>query len=159
MSELILRPMDPADMPQVHAVGDAGYGPGIETQEAFEAKCLVGTGLVIANQQEILAYGVALPLKGQIPTLHSIAKTPVTNPKYMFVHDVCVREDARKYKLGTQIMHAFEAETLRMGLHVMRCVAVNGAEEVWRKLGWIDSAITVPRGYPKPNRSMVKIVK
>ena len=53
-------------------------------------------------------------------------------------------------------MRAFERTAGELGLATLRCIAVHGADVVWRRLGWAPSDAAVPPDYPPGSLAMVR---
>ncbi len=134
------------------------YGEGFEEAEAFAAKVTVGVALVAVDEDRVVAYGVALPWRGALPTLQSRPTGRVTDPEYLYVHDICVAVTHRRAGLGPTIMSTLERSAADLGLATMCCVAVHGAEVVWHRLGWRLSDHTVPADFPAGSVAMTKVV-
>lgn len=155
---MAVRTMTPADREAVDRLADAAYGAGFEDADAFAAKVAAGIAFVAVDGALVVGYGVALPWRGDLPGLQSRPTRPPADPAYLYVHDVCVAATHRHLGIGPAIMGTLERAAADLGLTTMRCVAVHGAEVVWRRIGWGDSDLTVPADFPAGSVAMTKSI-
>ena len=154
--DVTIRPMRAADDAAVEALATAAYGAGFEQPAAFVAKVAAGIGVVAERGGAVVGYGVALPWRGELPGLQSRPAGACPDPEYLHVHDICVAASGRGGGVGSALMRAFERTAGELGLATLRCIAVHGADVVWRRLGWAPSEAAVPPDYPPGSLAMVR---
>src|SRR5690349_18445349 len=152
--------MRTGDDAAVDALATAAYGAGFEEAAAFAAKVAAGIGLVAETTGgAVVGYGVALPWRGELPGLQSRPGGPCPHPEFLHVHDIYVDAAARGAGLGSVLMGEFERLAGELGLATMRCIAVHGADVVWRRLGWSASTAAVPADYPPGSLAMERTTR
>jgi GNAT superfamily N-acetyltransferase len=154
-----VRTMTPADRTAVERLSAATYGEGFEHADAFAAKIAAGVAVVAVDAEDtVVGYGVALPWRGELPGLQSRPDRRPAAPEYLYVHDVCVAGSHRRRGIAPAIMRTLERCAADMELPTMRCIAVHGAEVLWRRLGWLDDGAAVPPDFPAGSVAMTKRV-
>lgn len=144
MTEVVLRPLRAADVPQVLTLQAQCYDAQfLESARAFEAKLVASEphrGSWIAMQGEgALAYVVALPVCLQtLPALDAPHITPSAQPELLYLHDLAVAPVARSLGLGRRLAERVEQSARTLGLERIGLVAVQDSLAFWQRQGFAE---------------------
>ncbi len=139
MANVDLRPMTPQDLDAVLALQASGYPPALhDSADAFLSRMALAPDLnLVAYQGDGLAgYLVSHPWNaGAPPPVDATLERPDIAACW-YVHDLSVADSARGLGLGLRLLRQGRDRAMALGLRRSELVAVEGAGEFWRRLGW-----------------------
>lgn len=140
---ILIRPFCPDDLPDALAIQAASYPAFLrEDRAAFLSRleiegscCLAATreGALIAY---MLAHGwprAAPPAVGTILPRHAAMEV-------LFIHDLAVAPFGRGTGVGGLLVAASVTLAEKFGLHRAELIAVEGAADYWRRLGFTETS-------------------
>lgn len=141
---LHIRPLLPADLPELLRIQAACYGAGfLEGADRFAARLAVAphsSWLACGTDGFARGYLVAYPtVRGAITPLNAVFR-PAAQPDTLYLHDLAVHPDAAGLGLGPQLVHTALAWAAEHHLTHSALVAVQGSLPFWRRLGYAASA-------------------
>ncbi|MCG9915101.1 MAG: GNAT family N-acetyltransferase [Phenylobacterium sp.] len=140
MAPVDLRPMTPQDLDAVLALQANGYPPALhDSADAFLSRMALAPDLnLVAYLGDGLAgYLVSHPWDAGAPPPVDARLTPPDLAACWYVHDLSVADSARGLGLGLRLLRQGRDRAMALGLRRSELVAVEGAGEFWRRLGWI----------------------
>ncbi len=144
MSELVLRPLQAADVPLVLALQAQCYETQfLESAQAFEAKLRFaepyGSSWIAIQGEVALAYVVALPVCLQtLPALDAPDVTLSAQPELLYLHDLAVAPTGRSLGLGRRLAERVEQRARALGLARMGLIAVQDSLAYWQRQGFAE---------------------
>lgn len=138
---VILRLMQPSDIPAVIALQDSCYSDAL-----FEPPALLAARLASATQScwlaenpigELLAYLFSYPsLLGKITVL-ATDFVVADKPELLYLHDMAVSEQARGLGLAKLLLASAKQYAKQLNLTQLALVAVQGSVPYWQKQGFV----------------------
>ena len=152
-----IRPMTEADLPAVALVEHIAYpGALLEGEEVLGAHravhpegCMVAA---VAGTGELAGYILSGPARLEDCPLE-IENTPESEESWdvpasaqagtaetVYLHDISVRPEFRKFGLGRRLVATVEALAMELGAPTITLTAVAGAWGHWSRLGFVELA-------------------
>lgn len=116
----------------------------VEGEDAFLSRINLTASYCLAARQgeKLLGYLLAHGWKRQSPPpLGAILPDSVPS-EVLFIHDLAVSSPKRGLRIGeTLVTHAME-RSAQDGLRSAELIAVEGAADYWRRLGFVEAAVS-----------------
>lgn len=140
---LSIRPLEPADLPAAVDLQLQTYPPFLVEDEAiFRNRIDMAAGYCLAAWQDgaLVGYLLAHGWQRQSPPPLGALLADAAGNDVLFIHDLAVSPTQRGQRIGQQLIaRAFE-QAVRDGLRRAELIAVEGAAEYWRGLGFAEEA-------------------
>jgi GNAT superfamily N-acetyltransferase len=147
MTDLVLRPMAPQDLPAVLALQATGYPPALhDSADAFLSRMALAAELNLTawREGELAGYLVSHPWAAGSPPPVDAVLDPATPADCWYVHDLSVAQAARGLGLGKILLAAGREAAMARRLTRSELIAVDGAAPFWRRQGWAAPAAIAP---------------
>ena len=135
-----IRTMTAGDLPAVLEIQAICYTEVTpESKESLHAKLSASqsTCLIASFEGDTVGYLIALPWEfSNPPALNAKACELPSSPSCLYLHDLAVMPDARKFGAGRALVEAFLARLKRMGLVRASLVAVQNSAPYWERHGF-----------------------
>lgn len=144
-SPVILRPLEPADLPAALAIQAQAYPPFLrEDAPAFASRIAMHASYCLAATRDgrLIAYLLAhgWPIMAP-PAIGAIL--PADAPSdILFIHDLAVSPAGRGSGVGADLVRRAFAAAARDGLQAAELIAVEGAAPYWRTRGFAPLTCT-----------------
>ena len=95
-------------------------------------------GVLVENK--LVAYAISFPWSSdESVDLNSTLDLSFRKPSVMYVHDISVDPDYQGMGFATTLFHKITHATLKLDLHILTLVAVQGSSTYWSKFGFVKS--------------------
>ncbi|HEY6353544.1 MAG TPA: GNAT family N-acetyltransferase [Burkholderiaceae bacterium] len=135
-----IRTMADADLPAVLEIQALCYTEVTpESKESLHAKLSASqsTCLIASLECVTVGYLIALPWESSSPpVLNAETCRLPSSPSCLYLHDLAVMPDARKFGAGRALVEAFLTRLKRMGLVRASLVAVQNSVPYWERHGF-----------------------
>ena len=142
--DLVIRPLTRQDLPQALAIQSASYPAFlVEPEDAFASRLDAPMPACLAALRggELAGYLLAHGWPRQTPPPVATVLAPDAPSEVLFIHDLAVGSAGRGLGLGRQLIaHAF-AMAAGHGLARAELIAIEGASEYWRALGFAEEPV------------------
>jgi ribosomal protein S18 acetylase RimI-like enzyme len=143
--DLLIRPLEHAHLPAVLAIQLRCYDDSKQEAAAAFASKLDGapdTSFLAQIGEDAVGYLVAVPVEGSSPLpLNDRAYRRPAMPGALYLHDLAVHPDARRYGVAAALIAAYWAALHRLGLGVGCLTAVDGSAPFWQRHGFQETAL------------------
>lgn len=127
------------------AIQAAAYPPFlIEPADAFASRIDHPAGYCLAARRagELIGYLLAHGWPRGSPPPVGTFLDPGAPREVLFLHDLSLAPAARGLRVGERLVAAAQAVARRDGLSEAELIAVEGAAGYWRRLGFVEAAMT-----------------
>lgn len=135
-----VRRMAHADLPAVLEIQATCYTEIVpESKESLHTKFSASqsTCLIASLEGRTVGYLIALPWEfSSPPMLNAETRRLPSSPSCLYLHDLAVTPDARKFGAGRALVEAFLTRLKRMGFGRASLVAVQGSAPYWARHGF-----------------------
>lgn len=142
---VIVEPLRPHDLQAAMAIQKDAYPPFlVEGEAAFLSRINLAASYCLAARhgQALCGYLLAHGWKRQSPPPLGALLPDDVPSEVLFIHDLAVSSSSRGLRLGERLItHLFELAA-RDGLRSAELIAVEGAAEYWRRLGFVEGAVS-----------------
>lgn len=142
-TDLLIRPLQPEDLPAALAIQEASYPPFLrESAAAFLSRLEIAASCCLAAMRDgalvgyLLAHGwprQSPPKVGAVLPRHAASDV-------LFIHDLAVSAAGRGASTGRRLIAQAFGTAARRGLATAELIAVEGAADYWRALGFEEAA-------------------
>jgi predicted N-acetyltransferase YhbS len=139
MSALILTPLQPRHLPQALVLQAQAYPAFlVEPEDAFASRLRVAAPFNLAAERDgaLIAYLLAHGWLRESPPPVGAVLDPATAGDTLYLHDLAVSDAARGTGIGRMLVEAAFANANAAGIARAELVAVEGAADYWRRLGF-----------------------
>jgi ribosomal protein S18 acetylase RimI-like enzyme len=140
-----VAPLSLRDLPAALKIqSDAHPAALIENESAFLSRMERATSYCLAAKQgeELLGYLLAHGWKRQSPPSIGATLDDEVPSEILFIHDLAVASSGRGLGIGRKLItRAFELSA-QDGLRTAELIAVEGAADYWRQLGFVTETIS-----------------
>jgi ribosomal protein S18 acetylase RimI-like enzyme len=137
---LALRPLTPADLPDLHRLEAEAYEPALhESDEAFlRLMALFPEGAIgVSDSRGLCAYAFAVPLPaGTVLHLQRPLEALAPAADMFYVHDVAVAGRCRGQGLGRRLATRLLEIARARGFRTSELVSVQGSASFWERFGF-----------------------
>ena len=144
-SAICIAALRPEDLPAALTIQRAAYPPFlVEEAEAFRSRMNLATSYCLAARrgEQLLGYLLAHGWKRQSPPALGAVLADGGPNEVLFIHDLAVSPAGRGLRVGQRLVtRAFEL-AVQDGLHSAELIAVEGAADYWRRLGFAETAVS-----------------
>lgn len=140
-----IRPLTPDDLPAAMAIQSAVFEAFlVEPADAFASRLDVRVPVCFAAEREgeLLGYVLAHGWPRRSPPPVGMVLSPDTPSEALFIHDLAVGPAGRGLGLGEKLVEAAFALAARHTLTIAELIAVDGAAQYWRKLGFAEEPVS-----------------
>lgn len=145
VSDISILPFSQHDLPTALQIQGQAYPAFlVEEAAAFRSRISLKTSycLVAKRGETLLAYLLAHGWRGRSPPAVGTILMDEAPSEVLFIHDLAVSSAGRRSGIGERLVkHAFEAAA-RDGLRRAELIAVEGAADYWRRLGFLETAVS-----------------
>jgi len=135
-----IRPMEVGDIPAILKIQAVCYPEEThESNESLHAKfnASQSTCLIACLEGRVVGYLISVPWElSNPPTLHAETCQLPLSPNCLYLHDLAVTPDARRYGAGRALMDAFLARLRDFGFGRASLIAVHDAVSYWERYGF-----------------------
>lgn len=145
MPEVIIRPLQRADLPAALAIQSAVYPAFlVEPEDAFASRLAMQTQFCLAAWHDgaLAAYLLAHGWPAQSPPPVGAILPRDAAREVLFIHDLAVGHEGRGLGLGRRLVEAALAMAAREQIDRAELIAVEGAAPYWQTLGFAPVAVT-----------------
>lgn len=144
-SDLVIRPLARQDLPAALVIQSASYPAFlVEPPDAFASRLAAPIPVCLAALRggELAGYLLAHGWPRHSPPPVATVLAPQAASEVLFIHDLAVGAGGRGLGLGRQLIdHAFVLAA-RHGLARAELIAIEGAAEYWRTLGFAEEPVS-----------------
>jgi GNAT superfamily N-acetyltransferase len=142
---LSITPLGPQDLPAALALQAQAYPPFlVEDEAAFLSRIALPASYCLGARQgnRLLGYLLAHGWShGSPPPLGSVLADDGPG-EVLFIHDLAVSPEQRGLKVGQRLVARAAELAVRDGLRRAELIAVEGAAEYWRTLGFAEETVS-----------------
>lgn len=142
-SAISIEPLRQQDLPAALNVQRAAYPPFlVEGEDAFLSRINLAASYCLAAKQgeALLGYLLAHGWKRQSPPALGALLEDGVPSEVLFIHDLAVSSSSRGLRVGERLItHAIRLAA-QDGLRSAELIAVEGAADYWRRLGFVEAA-------------------
>ncbi|WP_241557368.1 GNAT family N-acetyltransferase [Croceibacterium ferulae] len=139
-----LKALGPQDLPAALEI-QAGAYPAfmVEDAPAFLSRITLAASYCLAAWRggEMLGYLLAHGWKRQSPPAVGAVLKDGTPGEVLYLHDLAVAAAGRDLRIGRQLVTRAFAMAAQDGLRSAELIAVEGAADYWRRLGFAERAV------------------
>ena len=140
---LSVRSLEHRDLPAALAIQSAAYRPFlVEPEAAFASRLDLPSSYCLAATQDgaLVAYLLAHAWAAEAPPpVGTVLSAPPAAGEVLFIHDLAVAPAARGTGIGRRLVMRAMEQAARDGLSTTELIAVEGAANYWRGLGFVES--------------------
>jgi len=137
---IAIEAFNPADLPAALRIQSQTYPAFlIEDEAAFRSRLDLATSYCLTAKRgdALLGYCLAHGWRGQSPPPVGTVLENGGPSEVVFIHDLAVASSARGLKIGERLVAHALALAANDGLRTAELIAVEGASDYWRRLGFI----------------------
>lgn len=139
-----IDPLRRHDLPAALNIQKAAYPPFlVEDEGPFLSRITLANSYCFAARrgEELVGYLLAHGWKRQSPPAVGTTLTDDVPSEVLFIHDLAVSSSGRGLAVGQHLIERAFALAARDGLRCAELIAVEGAADYWRRLGFGEAAI------------------
>ncbi|KHL24918.1 acetyltransferase [Croceibacterium mercuriale] len=136
--------LGPADLPAALRIQSAAYPPFLlEDDRAFLSRIDLSVSLCLAARRggELLGYLLAHGWPHGSPAAVGTVLANDQPSEVLFIHDLAMASSGRGAGIGRSLVMRAFALAAEDGLRRAELIAVEGAAEYWRRLGFVEEAV------------------
>lgn len=141
-SSTLIRPLGAEDLPAALAIQDASYPPFLrEDAAAFRSRLEIASSYCLAATRDgaLIAYLLAHGWPRKAPPAVGTRLPRRAAREVLFIHDLAVSAAGRGSGVGREMVATAMARAAGDGLAQAELIAVEGAADYWRTLGFAEA--------------------